>query len=83
MNTCDTCRWWDTEPYLDRAQNNLRQDCKVRQCRHEKVNGLEGNYFADDVLTQCGVDAGYPANCTGPKFGCVHHDTGTVAPTTH
>lgn len=67
---CAACKWWDKKPFVG----------VVRECKHPKCSRDSENDGSDglDVLTQCGREAGYPFNCTGPEFGCVHGEIETI-----
>lgn len=70
--TCEQCKWWDKDPYLVAHHSwSENYDSVVHMCHCPKVTE-SSDYLAEDVLTQCGMDAGYPSTCTGPNFGCVH-----------
>lgn len=72
MNTCDTCRHWDDESYLDPERNpHLLNMCVLRACNNIKLNAVtdDKNDFSDSVHHS---GDGYGANATGPKFGCIH-----------
>lgn len=59
MNTCDTCRHWGSEPYV--------QGETTHQCGNERIGENDG----DDSISIEGYE--YECITTGPKFGCAHH----------
>ncbi len=64
MNTCDSCKWWTRE-----------QEQSHKYCGHPYVietrwePGKCSQPAADCVITPIGGIS------TGPKFGCVHHES--------
>lgn len=71
MNTCDSCKWW--------IAALPEEDCEIGVMRFCKNSKLHADLFDDhdlsDEMGQFGMDAGYPVQITGPKFGCIHHET--------
>lgn len=65
MNTCDTCKWWDSEAVFMEY---------IRRCRCAKFDVVPEEPLCLSGVVQCGMDAGHVYLATGPKFGCVHHE---------
>lgn len=62
LNTCDTCKWWDTEPPSPDGFGFTHRMCKnpkLDDCK-EGADGAVGGEIATDKI-YC-----------GPKFGCIH-----------
>lgn len=73
-NTCDTCKWWDTEyspPDNLHKSDRFYHDLGMKECLSPKFNDSdEPDGFAID-----GCEMGNsPFVVTGPKFGCCHHE---------
>lgn len=79
MKTCDTCKWWKPNgPYLDASGNTWIDD--LGQCLSVRILDGHINHRPEDE-PKCKPDAvsilADPSArlCTGPKFGCVQHET--------
>jgi len=72
MNTCDTCKWWDTED-VHTLCSSIAGDCKFpKSLTPEQM--LRGVDIPEDWCdTQIGDDD-RTMFLTGPKFGCIHHE---------
>lgn len=67
MNTCDTCKWWI-------APKGINSICPtIGLCDQPRFQKYLG-YVAQDEMW-AGESPSYPQTpCTGPKFGCIHHE---------
>lgn len=70
MNTCDTCKWWESRG--DGVLPEYGGPSFFMVCGNPK-NGINALNHSD----ACAVDA-YQEHATGllmpgPKFGCIHH----------
>lgn len=68
MNTCDTCKWWDRQSY------SVDPPFVGRKCFSPLFED-SGSGNPEGSVTQSGMDAGYVELLTGPKFGCIHHES--------
>lgn len=59
MKRCKTCKWWGT------ASGAAFRSTVHCGCNHPTVN--------DEAVANSAV-APYDGVCTGPEFGCVHHE---------
>lgn len=65
MNTCDTCKWWQTTE-IDGRVYPIGGSHKY--CHNEKLKACdEEDGLNDNADTFYGLT-------TGPRFGCVHHE---------
>jgi hypothetical protein len=64
VNTCSSCKWWGAEEFRGK-----------RPCTHHLLN-LRRKYAEDDDngIIEIGIGAGFLELCTGPNFGCIHHE---------
>ncbi len=65
MNTCDTCKFWGWQE--DRKLNRKR-------CENSSL-GDDRDAMRDDGLLAQGLYEDGAVIETGPKFGCVHHES--------
>lgn len=70
MNTCDTCKWWGNkkEAYSDTGSDNIKpcgSPCIDTDYTGEDCAEVENNGHQDERSFFI----------TGPKFGCVHHES--------
>lgn len=59
MRTCDTCSWW------------RKSSDEEGVCVHPKLSDEDN--LAIDGLAGHDIEMGVMPPCTGPKFGCIHH----------
>jgi hypothetical protein len=72
MKTCETCRFWMPTD-LDPGQSI---DIQYGACIHQKMDYTSDDWTpAEDGTAQTGSDAGWPTWITGPRFGCIHHES--------
>lgn len=67
MNTCDSCKWWNSL-LGDRYRSEFNAFGK---CRNEKLE-MELPYSLDGL--SAGESSSGEIPTTGPKFGCIHHE---------
>jgi hypothetical protein len=71
MNTCETCKWWDTDSHWP---NDLGKSTK-HACGSPKLTSdsyNNGEYNSSDSLVYEYDEGG--DFYSGPNFGCVHHE---------
>ena len=64
MNTCKTCKWWDTEPR--NVNLSLHRDCLSEKL--QPGNDADGE---PDTLGYYNEGSKF---WSGPDFGCIHHE---------
>lgn len=60
---CNSCKWWGT---------SVRFQKHLRFCNHPKLNEFNSCYDGFSVEDEEPYAVG--KFCTGPEFGCVHHE---------
>lgn len=63
MNTCDTCWWW--------LGTDISAGVNMRFCKKRMMPGSDESMQAEDIYPF----TDYARIVTGPKFGCVHHQS--------
>ena len=73
MNTCKTCKWWGycAPEWEGSSYDDLCQGIDHKPCSHPKMPN-DGAIDPDGATVHKSIDSTF---CTGPDFGCIHHET--------
>src|SRR5688572_23768391 len=84
MNTCDTCKHWKECDWMS-DEDEVRGLCNHPMVFRptygpERNNMNHTDTWKPDRVYTCDEGGGTGEFCTGPKFGCIHYQSGAVAP---
>jgi hypothetical protein len=73
MNTCKTCKHWTHPDYGNPNYFVVKAGFGTCECPKLDKSYTNGQPATDDMILPRG---GGPMDvCTGPDFGCIHHQT--------